>query len=162
VNRQCPSCGFEIFSIDDLDCPQCGTPIVHQTERRETAGQRRRRLRANWTEEDRFRDEDEAFALSLWILRREALIDRLEANTPADKWSRLLSGRRPRGRPPGPVKFTVADLEDAVDRLRREGVRLTQWRLAMECYIGTTTLTDFLAGHPEVWPALVARWRDRT
>jgi hypothetical protein len=119
--------------------------------------------RRGWTGEDLSedelarlrREEDVAFNRTLGWLK---LLHRI---LPAAKWAWISDPlrRRSPGRPVGPVTFTVADLEAGVDRIRANRDRLTQRRLAGECHIGRTTLTDYLAAHPELWPALVARSR---
>jgi hypothetical protein len=116
----------------------------------ETPAQRRRRQRANWTEGDLIREENEAFARTSYWLR---LGEKLRASLPASKWS-----NRPPGRPVGSATFTLADLEAAVDRIPSRD-KLTQRRLAAECNIGLSTLTTWLSAHPEVWPQLKARGR---
>jgi hypothetical protein len=88
-------------------------------------------------------------ALLLWRQGYEYLKDRMTPNQ--------LRKRRI-GRPAGST-ITLDELEAAVDRLRRNAVKPTQDRLAQECHIARSTLSDWLALHPGTWADLRARWR---
>jgi hypothetical protein len=57
--------------------------------------------------------------------------------------------------------LTIEDLERTVDRMRRNGAKLSQRTLAEQVPVGLSTLTDWLADRPGVWQALQTRYRGR-
>ena len=108
------------------------------------------------SDEDRAReDEDRIFNRSVGTLQ---LVERLRLAL-----SRLTPNqmrKRPIGRPTGPV-VTLAELEATVDRLARDRVKPSQSRLADAVPYSRSALSRWFQRHPEAWPALRARWRDR-
>ena len=154
--RHCPTCGLETFSIDDLYCVSgCGTFLAALAPP-ETGTQRRRRLQAQWSDEDRAWDLQEHYRAGVSNLLADQRIELLTSRLTPNQLK-----KRPIARSAGSSTFSLADLEAGVDLLRLNRDKVTQVRLARECNIGATTLKTWLRLHPGVWDALKSRGRDR-
>lgn len=119
----------------------------------ETPGQRRVRRRAeeaNLTEAQLLHREDEAFARTRMVLELDELAQRL----PPGKRRKV-----PRGRPYGVSSLDEPYLEAIVDRMRRDGLKLSQRRLAENAGVAHSTLTDWLRNHPGAYDRLRVRYR---